>query len=559
MTTDHDDGFLGRYELLGLIATGGMGKVYLARAVGEGGFEREVALKVMHDHLLLEPDFIGMFLDEARLAARIRHPHVVPTLDIQKTDTNLFLVMEFVEGLTASSLLKQLRRRARAEASVDPSRDSDASAGGSAPGRRSVSGPVPVAMAARIVVDVLSGLHAAHELTDRDRQPLNLVHRDVSPGNVLIGSDGVARITDFGVARAETRLTSTMGGQIKGKLPYMPPEQVLANRVDRQADIYSAGVVLWELLVGHRLFRAEEQGALIHRVVEGAASTPKQHNPQVPPSVDEACMRALDRAPDARYATAADFGEALEEAVRSAGLRLASRRELAQFVASFDTNVSAMAAARRTAPRSTASMQRIELEVASATQTSPLAPTLPQGPETGGSASGPLLGTGAPLAPESGSGSFASMPSAGSTRTAAIVSTMTAAPPRSRLGALGWMLGGAALALIGGALGVLVIVNSDGSPAPGATAGASAPTLQADLGETAVAAPVKADTDADGGAPVADVEPSAAPSAVARTEPRARPRPRIRPKASPKTPKPTPATRGPADEPLPSEFLPGEL
>src|SRR5690606_5429604 len=146
----------------------------------------------------------------------------------------------------------------------------------------------------------LNGLHAAHELCGDDGEPLLLVHRDVSPANILIGTDGVARITDFGVARAETRLSSTRGGQLKGKVPYMPPEQLLGEPVDRRCDVYAAGVVLWEELVGRRLFRADSEGALLQQILTGPAHSPRELQPSVPEAIDHVCMRALTRHPAER-------------------------------------------------------------------------------------------------------------------------------------------------------------------------------------------------------------------------------------------------------------------
>jgi len=190
---------LGRYETIRAVASGGMATVHLARALGAGGFERLVAIKVLHPHIQSEPDFVAMFLDEARLAAQVRHPNVVPTIDVS-TDP-LFLVMEYVEGPSLHAVQRDLRRQNKV---------------------------VPLEVALRITLDLLAGLHAAHELTDSSGTLLNFVHRDVSPHNILLGVDGVTRITDFGVARAESRLSSTRGGQVKGKLAYMAPEQVRA-------------------------------------------------------------------------------------------------------------------------------------------------------------------------------------------------------------------------------------------------------------------------------------------------------------------------------------------
>ncbi|MBW2522553.1 MAG: protein kinase [Deltaproteobacteria bacterium] len=517
------ESFLGRYELLGLIATGGMGKVYLARSVGEGGFEREVALKVMHEHLLYEPDFIAMFLDEARLAASIRHPNVVPTLDIEKTATSLFLVMELVEGLTASSLLKQLRRRTRADGRPPPSADHGIS-DGAAVSPAATALPPPIA--GRIVVDALGGLHAAHELVDRTGQPLQLVHRDVSPGNVLIGTDGIARITDFGVARAETRLTSTMGGQVKGKLPYMPPEQIMADRVDRRADVYSAAVVLWELLAGRRLFDADQQGALIRSVLQGAVSGPRGIIPSVPAALDAVCLQALATDPTQRFATAEQFAEALDEALTREGSHLASAREVAAYVSGFGTNLSSLHDARRAAPRSSSS--GLEIPLPTATDS----------------------------APSIGSISVPTLSSAGPTRTAAVVSTVSDRPAPRGLSALAWMAGGAGLALVAGLLGAVAVFSTGAGAETGSES--AAPAAQ----PPAVPAPPPSApsrrTSLPKEAPTA--VPSASPSAEAEDpEPTRSPR---RPEA--RTPRPAPrATRkprsDPADEPLPSEFLPGEL
>ena len=295
----------GRYETIREIASGGMATVHLARVTGEGGFQRLVAIKVMHPHLVKDAEFVAMFLDEARLAARIRHPNVVATLDVQKAPEGTFLVMDWVEGAS----LYDIRRFTRTRGET-----------------------LPLGIALRVMLDVLTGLHAAHELTDDDEQLLNLVHRDVSPQNVLIGKDGVARLTDFGVARAEARLSSTRGGQLKGKVAYMPPEQILGEAMDRRSDVYAAGVVLWETLVGHRLFRAANDGALVHTIVQGAERSPAQENEHVPEPISKACMRALSINPASRHPTAAAFADELEDAARLAGVPVASSRTVSTFM-----------------------------------------------------------------------------------------------------------------------------------------------------------------------------------------------------------------------------------
>ncbi len=304
----------GRYELLGTIAAGGMATVHLGRVLGAGGFERLVAIKTMHPHLAREAEFVAMFLDEARLAARIRHPNVVATLDIQQDAEGLFLVMEYVEGPSLSRLLKALAASRLRDVRPWP--------------------PLPLDVALRIFTDTLAGLHAAHELTGPDGEPLRLIHRDMSPHNVLVGSDGIARITDFGVARAESRLASTRTGSVKGKVMYMAPEQVKSLPIDRRADIYAAGAVLWEMLTGERLVRADSDLAAMRMIVESERQSPREVEATVPEEIAAATMRALAPDPSLRYPTAAAFSEALEGAASACGVSIAAPRVVAQYVRS---------------------------------------------------------------------------------------------------------------------------------------------------------------------------------------------------------------------------------
>ncbi|MEM6956969.1 MAG: serine/threonine-protein kinase, partial [Myxococcota bacterium] len=278
---------LGRYEVLTQLASGGMAAVYIARAVGVAGFERLVAIKVLHPHLAYEEEFISMFLDEARVAASIRHPNVVPTLDISDTEGDgFFLVMEYIEGDHFGSLLGEAAR-----------------------GGERVSAPVSI----RILLDALGGLAAAHRLCDEYGERLNLVHRDVSPHNILVGTDGIARLTDFGVAKAEKRLTSTRAGQLKGKLAYMSPEQASTGAVDQRSDLFSMGVIVWEALTGRRLFRAENNGATLNKILHEPIPLPSELWDDLG-AYDEVMAKALDRDPDARFQTAEDFAAALEDA-----------------------------------------------------------------------------------------------------------------------------------------------------------------------------------------------------------------------------------------------------
>ncbi len=295
---------LDRFELIAELASGGMGTVYLARLGGAGGFQRLYAIKRLHEHLAKHPEFIEMFMDEARLAASIHHPNVVSILEIGAGESGHYLVMEYIEGDTAAQLFL-----------------------GAAQDQRKV----PMRVILRIVVDVLAGLHAAHERSDDDGRPLEIVHRDVSPHNILVGVDGVSRITDFGIARAATRLAVTRSGQLKGKLAYMAPEQARSEKVDRRADVFAMGICLWEMLSGERLFKAEGEGETLNRVLYEPIPTPRGVDPDVPPEIEDVCMKALTRDPDARFATAAEFADALERAALALDL-LGSHREVAACV-----------------------------------------------------------------------------------------------------------------------------------------------------------------------------------------------------------------------------------
>ena len=278
---------LGRYVLYDQIASGGMATVHLGRLRGSVGFTRTVAIKRMRPQIADDPESLSMFLDEARLAARIHHPNVVPTLDVVSADGELFIVMEYVRGESLSRLLHAV----------------------AAKGDR-----IAPEMVATIMVGVLHGLHAAHEAKNEDGQPLGVVHRDISPHNILVGVDGAPRVVDFGIAKAIGRAQTTREGQLKGKLAYMSPEQV-EGKATRATDVYAASVVLWEALTGRRLFDGQNDAQTLDLLLEGCAEPPSAHAPGLPAALDAATLRGLSVDPEKRFATAREMARALEDAI----------------------------------------------------------------------------------------------------------------------------------------------------------------------------------------------------------------------------------------------------
>ena len=292
-----------RYELLGELATGGMATVYLGRMRRPMGFNRLVAIKCMHPQYAKDPSFASMFVDEARLTARLRHPNIVPTLDIVSDAGQLLIVMEYVEGESLAGLIKLVR---------------DA-------GSR-----IPVAVACAIIHDLLLGLHEAHESTDDDGSALAIIHRDVSPQNVIVGLDGLARVLDFGVAKARSRVHHSNDGEIKGKIPYMPPEQLFGEGVDRRVDIYAAGVLLWESLVGERLFEGSNEEALVRRIDAGDVPAPSTKVSGISKELDALVMRALCKDAAGRFPPALAMAEAISGLVA-----LPPRTEISSWIKRF--------------------------------------------------------------------------------------------------------------------------------------------------------------------------------------------------------------------------------
>ena len=285
---------LGKYELLVQLASGGMATVAIARQHGAGGFERLVVVKRVHRHLLQNRDFTDMFRDESRLASCIRHANVAPVIDVVEEGGELMLVMEYFESEALSSLVE-------------------------AAAARGVRLPAPVAV--RIVSDALAGLHAAHEAVDMRSNKLGIVHRDVSPQNIIVDVGGTSRVIDFGIAKAASRLTQTRSGYIKGKFGYMSPEQIEALPMDRRTDVFAAGIVLHEALTGRRLFDGADELAIARKVLRGEVPDVSCLALGVPPELDAILRRALAGAPDARFQTALAFQDALERAMVPAPTR----------------------------------------------------------------------------------------------------------------------------------------------------------------------------------------------------------------------------------------------
>ena len=292
---------LDRYQLIGEIASGGMASVFLARLPGVAGFQRLVAIKRLHPHLAKEREFVEMFLDEARLAASIHHRNVVPILEIGTSTGGYYLVMEFIEGVTLARLMTQ--------AAV-------------------LREPVPRPILLRIVIDTLSGLHAAHELTDDTGDLMGVVHRDCSPQNILVGQDGCSRITDFGIARASSRLHNTREGAMKGKLAYMAPEQTQGDQFDRRADLFSMAVVLWEVLSLRRLFKSKTEAQTLRRLLHDPIPSLSEVVPDLHPALVALCDQGLARDPAQRFQSAEGMADAVEAAATEAGETIATERKV---------------------------------------------------------------------------------------------------------------------------------------------------------------------------------------------------------------------------------------
>jgi len=284
---------VGRYEVISHLATGGMAQIYLARQTGLGAFERHVVLKTILRERASDQRFITMFLDEAKLAATLNHQNIAQVYEVDQADGAYFMAMEYVHGENARAILETTLRR---------------------------GWTIPLELAVMIVSGAAAGLHHAHERKGKNGQPLNIVHRDVSPANVMVGYDGSVKVLDFGIAKAEERATKTVGGTIKGKYGYMSPEQCKGKPIDRRSDIFALGICLYELTTLRRAFKGNDDFETMKRIVAGDVILPSVAVPGYPRELEAIVLTAMANDPNARFQTAAEMIEALDAFAQRAKL-----------------------------------------------------------------------------------------------------------------------------------------------------------------------------------------------------------------------------------------------
>jgi serine/threonine protein kinase len=298
---------LGKYIVLAELGRGGMAEVYLALSRGRSGFSKLVVLKLLRSHLAEDDEFLRMFLAEARLAALLNHPNVVQTYEIGAEGGRDCIVMEYLEGCSFAEIAAATRKN-----------------------------PMPISLGLRVIADALAGLHHAHSLTDVNGQPVNLVHRDVSPHNVFVTYDGQVKVVDFGIAKAADDGARTKTGVFKGKLRYTAPERFFrGEECDRRADVFSVGVMLWQVLVKRPLWAGVTDLALMQQLATRVSiQSPRSIDPEVPEVLDAICMKAVAMSPDDRFQTAAEMQDAIEEYLASESMG-GTNRALAKFMGEF--------------------------------------------------------------------------------------------------------------------------------------------------------------------------------------------------------------------------------
>lgn len=279
-----------RYDLLKKLATGGMAEIYLAKQSGLEGFEKVVVLKRILSHLAQDDEFVSMFLDEARIAAKLSHPNVVQIYDLGRADGTYYIAMEYVAGRNIQHMITK---------------------------HQEMGGLIPVEHVCRIIAGVCDGLHYAHSRKDYDGRPLNIIHRDISPQNILVSFAGGVKVVDFGIAKASTQIAQTRAGVLKGKYSYMSPEQVRGPKIDHRSDLFALGLVFYEMLTGARAFERDSSLKTLKAIVQDKPVNPKDLNPEIPMEVVKLLSKALEKNPDKRYKTAQEMQLAIEDYLES--------------------------------------------------------------------------------------------------------------------------------------------------------------------------------------------------------------------------------------------------
>ena len=267
----------GKYSLLNRIAVGGMAEIFLARQEGLEGFEKTICIKRIRPHLSSQPNFVRMFLNEAKLAAQLNHPNIVQIYDLGRINDSYFIAMEYISGRDMSRIIPKAEK-----AGI----------------------PFPMIYALRIASNVCEGLYYAHTKTDAYGNPLHVVHRDVTPENILVGFNGTVKIVDFGIAKANTQIEQTRAGEIKGKLSYMSPEQAMGTQLDARSDIFALGGVVYEWITGYKLFTGENEMAILKSIIDGKIYPPSYFKEDVPEAVERILMKALEKDKEKRYQSA---------------------------------------------------------------------------------------------------------------------------------------------------------------------------------------------------------------------------------------------------------------
>lgn len=283
---------LGRYTLIEQLAVGGMAEIWLAHMAGLEGFEKLLVIKKILPHLLQRPSFLQMFLNEARLAAQLNHPNIVQIYDLGKVDEIYFIAMEYIFGRDLSEIGYKTKKAQK---------------------------PIPIEFATKIISQVCEGLYAAHNKNDTFGQPLNIVHRDVSPHNVLVSFSGNVKILDFGIAKAANQYDQTQQGILKGKVSYMSPEQILGDPIDARSDLFSLGAVFYELVTGYRLFTGDNDIAILRSITEDDVEPPSTFNKEIPPDLEAIILGMLEKNPDDRYPNAWELQQDLNLLLKRLG------------------------------------------------------------------------------------------------------------------------------------------------------------------------------------------------------------------------------------------------